>query len=959
MQQQPQRVWLGTMALIGVLQGAPQTANARVHHTSDTRCRSYHVPQQCAQALPSCARAAHGFPSPGASVSESRAQLEVVTRAITCELELDQLSAADVRNRGALAWAEQHLAPDDVMRIQLETQLGWVLLQQDRNAEAEPIIRRALAAAQGRFGERHEQVSEGLNHLAMLHLARSEYAEAERVLRRELATDERLYGSEHEEVASCLNNLAVALQRQASYAEAERIFRRAFGILRRVGGVRHARYAATLSNLATVLERQGKYAEAELLQREAVRAARIRHPGDSEEVAMALNNLALLLEHREKYDAAEQMHRQSTAMVRRLQGEQSIQFAVCLHNLAVVLDRKEKYAQAQQYHQQSLDILKGRLGPQHSDVAKSWMSLGSTLLRAGRIEAGRRALTEATAIHEVLLQATISEPRTRELLASIQADEEEVFSLPIKIDPSDEGRSFALSLVLTRKGRVAEMGAIARRLLRSSLDIPSLQPLYGRWEALRQERERILYGIAAMPDGAARAARLEELRVQADSLEAQLVHQVPNGRALKGPSLAKMVASVAMALPPDATLVEVVQSRLFQGVGGRATLRWSAPHYIAFLLSQGPEIRSVDLGDAHEIDEEVRQFLSALQNPHSYPVPTAQALYQKLFSPLFSTLMGAREVLLSLDGSLQLVPFHALHDGTDYLLGRIRFRYVTTGRAVLHEASARTVAPAMILANPAFGNVGAMPARMANGWEVALGSLPPLPAAEQEAQQISSLLGVAPLLGSAAQEAIVHRAHAPWILHIATHGIQTPAALGAAATQVRSSLSLVGLSAVGTGTGLVKSEDVHLEEQTALLLAPTLSSGAISSPKQDGLLTAEDSRMLDLEGTQLVTLSACQTGRGEPLRGQGVQGLRHAFIVAGAETVVTSLWRIDDRATGELMVDYYRRLLNPERPADRVGALADAMAAMRHEPGRSHPYFWAPFLVIGQAGPLRRVGVMK
>lgn len=112
----------------------------------------------------------------------------------------------------------------------------------------------------------------------------------------------------------------------------------------------------------------------------------------------------------------------------------------------------------------------------------------------------------------------------------------------------------------------------------------------------------------------------------------------------------------------------------------------------------------------------------------------------------------------------------------------------------------------------------------------------------------------------------------------------------------------------------------------------------------DGVLTAYEASALDLWGTRLVVLSACDTGVGQVARGDGVYGLRRALVVAGAETVVTSLWKVDDEATRDLMVAYYGAL---ERGGGRGDALRQAQLAMRADPARRHPYFWATFIAVG------------
>jgi CHAT domain-containing protein len=134
-----------------------------------------------------------------------------------------------------------------------------------------------------------------------------------------------------------------------------------------------------------------------------------------------------------------------------------------------------------------------------------------------------------------------------------------------------------------------------------------------------------------------------------------------------------------------------------------------------------------------------------------------------------------------------------------------------------------------------------------------------------------------------------------------------------------------------------------------LVLAGAAQGDQAKSAAEDGLLTADEARSLDLFGTQLVVLSACDSGQGELSVGQGVYGLRRAFMVAGAETLVTSLWQVNDATTGKLMELYYQKLLKKKK--GRLEGMQEAMKEMRTK--YPHPYYWAPFLVIGRDGPLR------
>lgn len=123
----------------------------------------------------------------------------------------------------------------------------------------------------------------------------------------------------------------------------------------------------------------------------------------------------------------------------------------------------------------------------------------------------------------------------------------------------------------------------------------------------------------------------------------------------------------------------------------------------------------------------------------------------------------------------------------------------------------------------------------------------------------------------------------------------------------------------------------------------------LESGTDDGILTALEIAGLDLRGTKLVVLSACETGLGEISVGEGVYGLRRSLVIAGAESQLASLWKVDDTATQELMEAYYRRLGAGE---GRANALRHTQLEMLHSTRWKHPYYWASFIPIGAWGPV-------
>ncbi len=327
---------------------------------------------------------------------------------------------------------------------------------------------------------------------------------------------------------------------------------------------------------------------------------------------------------------------------------------------------------------------------------------------------------------------------------------------------------------------------------------------------------------------------------------------------------------------------------------------------------------------------------------------------------LQAQLGDVRDLYLSLDGTLNVIPFDALHDGTDYLLGHYRFHYLTSGQDLLRERSQRVASAPLVLANPEFGKAEMADTKSEQtSLYQRLAELSRLPGTLREAESIAARLEIKPLLGAQAREEAVRGSAAPRILHIATHGLflqdvtLPPPASPSGEVRGFSGLPRERSKPVGVAEAERLPGALSAMNRSALVLADAARGASAQDAARDGLLTADEARSLDLDGTQLVVLSACETGRGGLSAGQGVYGLRRAFLVAGAETLVTSLWRVSDAATGELMTAYYQKLLDQKKPGDRLGAMVDAMDEMRKKPGRAHPYYWAPFLVIGSDGPPR------
>ncbi len=793
-----------------------------------------------------------------------------------------------------------------------------VYVNQGLYGRAEPLFQRALAIQEAALGN-HPKAAQTLNALAYLYRAQGRYDRAEPLSQRALAIQEAALGDKHPFLVPTLHNLARLYADQGLYGRAEPLFQRSLALMEAALGTSHFSVAVELTALARLYMDQGLYGRATPLLH---RALAIHEATHYPAIAETLDALA------------------------RLYLEQGL------------------YARAEPLFQRALSIEEAAFGGQHPRVAQTLHDFARLRLAQHRLTDALPLFTRAFALSEQRLHQEalgFSESSLSSFLQYLRADEQTLYAL-LRAHPADvRVQRLALGAVLLRKGRSIEETADISRTLYRSVGAEDRGP----FERLRGLRTQLATLSLAGPGSLTPVdyqRRLETLAGEGDSLEADLARRSAPLRALTAlPPAAEVVDRVAAALPQDGALVELIAFRDSPLVPKPGMPRGKTPgqlRYLALVLFPDASTRAVDLGPAEPIDRAASRLRSALANRDASFHASAQKLHRLVFQPLRPLLGTTRRLFMSPDGQLGLVPFAALHDGRRFLLDSFDFVYLTSGRQLLPRPE-KTVpaASVFVLADPDFAATprttpsasGPLPtlaersASLERFFSTVRTLLPasgwvPLPGTRQEAESIQHLLPQARLfLGPEATKERLLQLPTPGILHLATHGFfleDAPAPTGSRA---------VGhFGALGDKLLAPALQEPMLRSGLAL-------AGARARPDAT-LVTALELTGLDLWGTQLVVLSACDTGRGEVQPGQGVYGLRRSLVVAGAETVVMSLWKVNDDSTRRLMESYYRNLLAGQ---GRASALREAMRSLRES--RPHPHHWAPFIALGSDAPLRAI----
>jgi len=622
----------------------------------------------------------------------------------------------------------------------------------------------------------------------------------------------------------------------------------------------------------------------------------------------------------------------------------------------------------------------------------------------GRHAEALSLMREATQIENTLLVHVVTALSEQRILAYSQRVEDSTFAMltliwPCLADDLEAVRS-ALDLVLTRKA-FALQTTVARHEAALSGKYPALQSLFDELRQVRMELAR--HTLSGPPQATTEEAiqahkcKLDELERRCEKLERKMARQVPEA-ALQQRLRAVDRQAVALFLPQDTVLVEFVRFTPFRFEAVDTESRREEPRYLAFILPAGEpdEVRLIDLGEAEGIDALIATFRAQVVGPtralraelpeaRLHPLlDVCRDLYSRLFRPLLQAIGNSRtrRLLLSPDGELHLLPFETLLSENDrFVVEEYRLSYVAGGRDILRFGQ-RLGEPGevLIVADPDFDLCATPTAaeqedglpreemltevgkRQSRNFRAEVELFERLPSTRDEGEKIAEMLqkeGV-PVrylwLDREALEEPLKTVQSPLILHLATHGFFE------ADQEHTLDDGLRELSPISIREGLpllAGIENPLLRSGLALAGANTLLRKGQPAPRaEDGILTALDVCGLNLYGTELVTLSACDTGVGEVRRGEGVFGLRRAFHQAGARSLVMSLWKVPDVETQLLMERFYHHLLAGQPKPD---ALREAQLSLIHELregilqpayGFAHPLFWAAFICQGDPAPI-------
>ena len=805
----------------------------------------------------------------------------------------------------------------------------------------------ALSIRERVLGKDHPDYAASLNSIGNSYSRLDDNAKALEYHEQALSIRERVLGKDHPDYAASLNNIGNCYSRLGDYAKALDFYEQALSIRERVFGKDHPDYAGSLNNIGHCYYNLGDYVKA-LEYHEQALSIRERVLGkDHPDYATSLNNMAICYSALSNYVKALEYHEQSLSIQERTHGKGHPDYSASLNNIGTCNFALGNYTKALEYCEQSLSIIERALGKAHPNYANSLFDMGICFFELGNDSEAVRYLSSYSSIASTIVTGSFSS-MTEQQRASFWEKYDDfytnlLFDYCVRLSSTLMNQT-AYDGALLGKGLLLNAETEMRKLILESGDEDAVR----MYDSIRESRIR-LDRIYENPVGKKR--QIDSLVADIEKREQSLTRRsTAFGDYTRNLSLKWTDVQAALGNKDIAIEFETYTRR-------------DTTIYIALTLRK-------DYTEPHVVELFNSTQLSVRSDSRSYYTKTAMT--ELVWGNLSEDLEGVRNVYFSPAGELNNIGVEYMLDvdGRHLLSEKRNYYRLTSTRELVKSKDARRISDATIYGGIRFD---VTPSSRLTGEEteserlklaatrtvtpvgspdLVRGECDYLPGTKAEAESVSSTLTSMKVKNelltgaSGTEESFKALSGARKdVIHIATHGFYWTES---EAARMGNELGFISLS--------LDKSSVAPKEDKALTRSGLLFAGAKNSLEgkcipvdvEDGILTAKDISRMDLRGTDLVVVSACQSGLGD-VTGDGVFGLQRGFKKAGVKSIVMSLWSVDDTATKIMMTRFYENLAKGKSKYD---AFREAQKYLRNyvdkETGRTfdRPEYYAAFVLL-------------
>ncbi|MGZ3882723.1 MAG: CHAT domain-containing protein [Bacteroidia bacterium] len=793
---------------------------------------------------------------------------------------------------------------------QVISNLGLLYQSTGRYNKAKPFIDKAIALREG--GDNKAMYAVSLNNKGVLLKDQGDYTEAEK----QFNTAINVLKGVNDDLGLALvhNNLAMTHADMAKLSVAETDMQTSLQYAAKVLKDNSSNFIKLQINQANIYRLQKKYPEAEKLYLNAI-AVKEKKLGAHPDLAQLKRGLAALYMDMNKPQEVEKLLLSAIDIDKRKLGDSHPSTLSCMQDLA-------NFYRFSNNAPKSLELLnvvapkkKEIYGEYHPDFIQSLEDLALTQWLGGQIKEANTSyliVLENTMKYVNFFFSSLNENEKMQYWEKTTTRLNRYYSFVLaNYKQMPELTTHLYTGVINTKGFLLNTSSKIRNNIFSSGDA-ELQQTYNDWLEAKENLNTVFQMSKQ---------EIKDQHINTDSLESrvnELERILSQKSALFSENKnAKPISGevVGSALGADEAAVEIVEVNEYaNGFTGKSK-------YVALIVNNQSRCHLVELGASERIQEAVKNFRDKTINREA-----ENAAYALTWKAIDDQLKGAKKLYLALDGLYHQLSINALKDGTMYLADKYNIHFVGNTKDLISvkQTAAAQVKPttAFLVGNPTYGHND---------------MIPQLPGTEAEVKNISKMLSLAKvstklLIGAEATETEVKKVASPSVLHIATHGYFL-----ADVSEVESSKVL------GVELNVAKQNPLL---RSGVLLANcenVFDDNYHAAGGDNGVLTAYEALSLNLDKTDLVVLSACETGLGSVKQGEGVFGLQRAFLIAGARSIIMSLWSVSDEATMELMTLFYS---NYSKTGNKQQAFSDAQKQLKAK--YKEPFYWAAFVMLSK-----------
>jgi CHAT domain-containing protein/Flp pilus assembly protein TadD len=842
---------------------------------------------------------------------------------------------------------EEFLGPKHPETLTSINNLALLYQAQGRYGEAEPLYKRCFQLREEVLGVKHPNTLTSINNLGLLYQSQGRYGEAEPFYKRCLLLREEVLGSNHPETLTSINNLALLYQAQGRYGEAEPLYKRCLQRREEFLGPKHPDTLTSINNLGLLYQSEGRYGEAEPLYKRCLQLREEvlgpKHP----DTLTSINNLGLLYQSEGRYGEAEPLYKRCLQLREEVLGSKHPDTLTSINNLALLYQAQGRYGEAEPLYKHCLQLREEVIGPKHPDTLSTLLSYSSCLVM---LKQENQALLHLKKLELSLrhyaadmLKSTPQLRVRRKFMISQSGFQNVLFTLAFQSKNSSI-QSFAGDVILRWKCVQEEAETIMNRLIHSSQD-PRIIQLGQNINSLRRQMSIFNPNV----DMNALIQDLEQQEVKLAQLSNSYQHCLNKSNV--------KMKDLKLMLPPKAAVIELKQ---YQHYNFKENKFKDMHLAAAMILPNAERIILEDLGPMKDIFVMFAKVRKAKTQQEK--TPALKQLYSKLFGVFDRHIAQAETIYISPDGLTHQIAFSRLilpngqfwiqrqtvcsiqtsrdlmdqnktinNQGTLVAMGGIDFDHFPDAKITASDQKtddSDTYLSRQYIANEfkhlLFSEKEIQ--QIAPYYQIRWKKTPQLfkgnMASEYQIKHLDTPPHVLHLSTHSfylsAEYQIKHLNAPPHVLHLSTHGFY----LSASEDRAERPMMLSGLALAGSNLGHKGQKDKNNE---------------------DGILFAIEVAGLNLSGTELVVLSACDTGKGAIDYSEGVYGLVRAFRLAGAHDVMMTLWPLYDQSSSEFISHFYKTWLGSAKMTPSKALRQTQLSFIKQNKDSS---LWAPYVMV-------------